>query len=126
VTGAAVALAVAPSAAADDPATFDLKYGATYFTGTINFYNRSVRVDGYLRSLSTSCRRGTASSWNSNATEVLDVRSTSAHCDGVTEQHLVLGAPVAGGAGWVEVTLANADGGDLVWCWAQRGDKVCN
>jgi hypothetical protein len=123
LTAAGVALAGAPSAAADDPATFDLTIGATYFRGTINFFNRSASVVGVLRGLSTSCRRGDAKAFSLN--DELDHRSTSLVCNGVTNQTIPLTADVTGGAIKVIVSLKDANGALLRECWAYRGDPVC-
>lgn len=41
----------APGAAAADRASFNLSYGATYYRGTAEFYDRSVLVTGELRGL---------------------------------------------------------------------------
>src|SRR5690242_10198232 len=63
---AGLAVAVAPSAAAADPTSVDLKYTATYFSGTIDWYSENEGVNGVIRALPGSCRRVYASSWDSN------------------------------------------------------------
>jgi hypothetical protein len=124
VAATGVVLASAPSAAADDPASFDVGVRATYFRGTVNFYNRSASVDGLLRGLSTGCRRGVATAVDS-AGNVLDRRSTSLVCSGVVERSIPLVADVPGGAAFVEVAIADADGNNLDTCIAFRGNSSC-
>lgn len=124
VAATGMALASAPNAAADDPARFDVGVGATYFRGTVNFYNRSASAEGLLRGLSTGCRRGVATAVDS-AGNILDRRSTSLVCSGVVERTIPLVADVPGGAAFVEVAIADADGKNLATCIAYRGDSVC-
>jgi hypothetical protein len=122
---AGMAVAGAPNAAADDGATVYLGgVGATYFSGTINFTNRSASVDGVLRALSTSCRRVYASSWDANGGE-LDFRSTSTWCTTSPTQHIALAANVPGGAAYVVVELTDANGNEIDICSVARGESVC-
>ncbi|MEU6261104.1 hypothetical protein [Streptomyces sp. NPDC047043] len=124
VAAAGLTLTGAPSAAAADRASFDLTVGATYFRGTIDFYNRSVSVDGVLRGLTTGCRRGAA--WANDASgKVLDHRSTSLVCNGAVSRQIPLTADVPGGAAIVEVDLLDADGHIIAFCFAVRGDEYC-
>ncbi len=118
-------LAGAPNAAADDQAIFDLTFGATYYRGTIEFYNRSVIVAGSLRGLSTGCRRGWASAETADG-GTLDYNTTSATCTGPVHREIHLTADVAGGARVVEVWLKDeANGNFLVGCSVTRGGDRC-
>ncbi|WP_135237083.1 hypothetical protein [Nocardia sp. CS682] len=114
----------APNAAADDQASFDLTFGATYFRGTVEFYNRSAIVAGNLRGLSTGCRRGWASTHDTSGAR-LDVNSMSATCTGPVHREIPLKADVAGGAARVQVRLLEANGNVLTSCWVTRGEERC-
>ncbi|MFF7449619.1 MULTISPECIES: hypothetical protein [unclassified Streptomyces] len=48
-------------------------------------------------------------------------------CNGPVPREIKLKADVPGGAGWVQIALADADGlGDpLDWCTVERGDEYC-
>ncbi|CAM4413199.1 Secreted protein [Nocardia ninae] len=118
-------VAGAPNAAADDRAIFELPFGATYYSGTIEFYNRSVVVAGSLRGLSTGCRRGYALSETAWGL-VLDDNTTSATCTGPVHREIHLTADVAGGARIVQVWLVDEDNGVLlVGCSVTRGGDRC-
>ncbi len=118
-------LAGAPNAAADDRAIFDLPFGATYYSGTIEFYNRSVIVAGSLRGLSTGCRRGAASAETADG-RTLDYNTTSATCTGPVHREIHLSADVVGGARIVQVWLVDeANGNFLVGCAVKRGGDRC-
>ncbi|MFI9407895.1 hypothetical protein [Nocardia sp. NPDC052316] len=119
---AGLTLAVAPNAAADETATFRLVYGATYFIGTIEFYNRSVLIAGNLRGLSTGCRRGWAFAENGSW---LDYNSTSATCTGPVYREIPLKIDVPGGVAKVDVHLTEADGNTLADCTVLRGEEYC-
>jgi hypothetical protein len=123
---AALALAGAPSAAAADGATVDLGHvGATYFTGTVNFTNRSVSVDGVIRALSTSCRRVYASAYDANANPLGPIRSTSTWCTTSPAQHIPLEANVPGGAAIVVVEFTDAAANQIDICSVVRGETAC-
>ncbi|MFD5017145.1 hypothetical protein [Streptomyces chartreusis] len=121
---AGLTLAGAPGAAAADRASFNLTVGATYFKGTIEFYNRSVTVNGVLRGLSTGCRRGAAWAFASSGS-TLDNRSTTAVCNGAVSKTIPLTADVPGGAAEVEVDLLEGNGYRIASCRVQRGFEYC-
>ncbi|MFF3228809.1 hypothetical protein ACFYV7_38855 [Nocardia suismassiliense] len=98
---------------------------ATYYSGTIDFYSRSVVVAGSLRGLSTGCRRGWASAETASGT-VLDYNTTSPTCTGPVHREIPLEADVAGGAGVVQVWLIDeANNRLLVGCTINRGQDQC-
>lgn len=120
-----MALAGAPSAAAaEDPAHVSLSYYETYFVGKVNWFNRSVRVDGQLRALSGSCRRVYVQTFNSAHVQ-LGAQSTSLQC-GTSEQHITVPADVPGGASFVWVLFLAPDGRQLDSCEAQPGYETCD
>lgn len=87
---------------------------ASYFDGTVTFYNRSVGVVGTFHAV--GCRRFYASSHAGG--RQLDIRSTSTHCNSTTTENISLSADVAGGADRVRVALTdrygqNGTGGDI-------------
>ncbi|WP_251091579.1 hypothetical protein [Streptomyces sp. Caat 7-52] len=117
-------LAGAPHAAAADRATFDVTVAATYYRGTIEFYNRSVIVDGVLRGLSTGCRRGGAWAYDAGGYPLAH-KTTSLVCNGAVERDIPLSWDVPGGASSVVVDLLDADGNLLKYCVTTRGDEYC-
>jgi len=120
-----VALAGAPSAAAaEDPANVNLSYYNTSFVGSVNWFNRSVRVDGQLRALPGSCRRVYVVTMNSGG-RILGDQSTSLQC-GVSEQHITVPADVPGGATYVQVLFKGPDESVLDACLAEIGYEVCD
>lgn len=119
-----VALAGAPGvAAAEDPGIVRLSYYATSFVGSVNWFNRSVRIDGQLRALPGSCRRVYVQTFDSGHWQ-LAARSTSLQC-GTSEQHITVPADVPGGAAFVWVILQGPDDSLLDSCEAQPGSEYC-
>jgi hypothetical protein len=119
-----VALAGAPgAAAAEDPGIVRLSYTATSFVGSVNWFARSVRVDGQLRALSGSCRRVLVQTFNSAHVQ-LGAQSTSLQC-GVSEQHITVPADVPGGAAFVWVIFKGPSDQYLDGCEAQPGFEYC-
>lgn len=125
MAAAGFAVATAPSAAADDRASFNLQVKATYFQGTIDFYNRSVVVRGMLRGLSTGCRRGAAWAFDSAGKE-LSYSNTTAVCTGAVSKTINLVADVPGGAARVEVDLNEGNGYRIAACEVDRGFEYCD
>jgi hypothetical protein len=123
VAATGLSVAGAPSAAADDRASFNLTWGATYYRGTVDFYNRSVVVSGQLRGLSTGCRRANAYSFNPLKT--LDSENTSLVCNGPVVREIPLSADAAGGASMVSISLRDPEGRYLTFCVCHRGDEYC-
>lgn len=91
--------------------SFDVSFGATYARGTLTWFNRVVRAEGTLRSLSSSgCRRAYAATFDANGT-FLDDRSTSPQCgDAIRPFTLNVPANVRGGAAITDVCLLNENG----------------
>ena len=119
VTG--LVLVAAPAAASASATTaayptngFDVTFGATYARGTLTWFDRAVRAEGTLRSLSSSgCRRAYAATYDSNGA-FLDHRSTSAQCgDAIKPFTLNVPANVRGGAAITVVCLLDRDGAPL-------------
>jgi hypothetical protein len=111
---------------AADAATVDLGHvGATYFTGTVNFTNRSVSVDGVIRALSTSCRRVYASAYDASGNPLDRIRSTSTWCTTSPTQHIPLEANVPDGAAIVVVQFTDASANQIDICSVVRGDTAC-
>ncbi|OXM71434.1 MULTISPECIES: hypothetical protein [Amycolatopsis] len=117
---AGLALATPQATAATYPTNpFNVSYGATYAAGTMTWYARAVRLDGNLRSLSSSgCRRAYAVAYTADLAQ-LDERSTSAQCgDQIKPFQIDLTADVAGGAAIVSVCLLDGGGAPLGECKA--------
>lgn len=117
-------LAGAPNAAAADRATFDVTVGATYYRGTIEFYNRSVIVDGVLRGLSTGCRKAGAWAYDAGG-DWMDHRNTSVVCNGAVERDIPLSWDTPGAASAVVIDLLDANGNLIEYCVLYRGDEYC-
>ncbi|NIH83899.1 hypothetical protein [Amycolatopsis granulosa] len=116
----ALALAVPQASAAAYPSNhFKVAYTATYAEGTMTWYARAVRLDGTLRSLSSSgCRRAYAVAYDSGGGR-LDEGSTSAQCgDRIGPFRIDLTADVPGGAAIVSVCLLDGAGAPLGECEA--------
>ncbi|MEW1797990.1 MULTISPECIES: hypothetical protein [Streptomyces] len=124
LAAAGLNLAGTPSAAAADRASFDVTVAATYYRGTIEFYNRSVIVDGVLRGLSTGCRRGGAWAYDAGGYPLAH-KTTSLVCNGAVERDIPLSWDVPGGASSVVVDLLDADGNLLKYCVLSRGYEYC-
>jgi hypothetical protein len=128
---AVLSLVAAPTVAAAAPASADayptlnflVKDGAGgYFSGTVTFYNRSVGVVGAFNA--SGCERAYATSLVDST--ALDARSTSLHCDTVTDANFSLSADVPGGANRVYLAIKNEYGRvwDFMNCW--RETMICN
>lgn len=112
---ASVALGTAPASAADYPVVpirqGDLQYGATYVTGTVTFYNQSVKVDGLAHFVGCRTVYATAIDIRENGDErVLDIGSTSPQCDKDHPVSIGLDAKTAGGADVVKLELRDGKG----------------
>ncbi|WNV88712.1 hypothetical protein [Umezawaea sp. Da 62-37] len=127
ITALAGLVLVAPQAtaqAAYPTNTFRVSYGASYAQGTMTWFNRTVRLTGDLRTLSSSgCRKAYAATFDS-AVDLLGERNTSAKCgDAVRSFQLDVPADVVGGAYATSVCLLDANGVVLGDCVAYfRGD----
>ncbi|CCK24695.1 putative secreted protein [Streptomyces davaonensis JCM 4913] len=89
-----------------------VSYGASYVSGTLTWYNRSVGVDGALRAV--GCRRAWVGTYDASGS-LLGARSTSTKCD-VTyslDDFPSVPADVPGGAAYVVVCLDDASASPL-------------
>jgi hypothetical protein len=120
---AGMIFAATPATAAAYPtSTFQLKYGQSYYNGTVTFYNRAVDVTGIFNAV--GCRRVYTTAWV-GSTE-LDYQSTSTHCNSTRATTFTLSTDVAGGASDVLVWMTTEDSRDIlksVYCY--RGTSVC-
>lgn len=120
---ASVAFGAAPaaSAAAYPTSTIgaeDVDFGATYMTGKVTWYNRSVNVSGPAHFV--GCRTVYVTTYDRHADgtwHFLNDRSTSPRCD--TNYFVDLGptADVAGGADAVLVEMRDGSGAPLPYAW---------
>lgn len=106
----------ATAAPAEYPtSSFSVGSGASYFSGTITWYNRSVGVAGTFKAV--GCRRVYASAWAGGSE--LDERSSSTHCNSTTFETIPLAANVPGGAAWVDIIMTDQNGayldGETYW-----------
>ncbi|MBB5804322.1 hypothetical protein F4560_004090 [Saccharothrix ecbatanensis] len=124
VAGMVFAAAPATATAAAYPtSTFSIEVGASYYKGTVTWYNRSVGVTGAFKAV--GCRRVYAQAW-AGATW-LSWASSSTWCDRADHAPLSLLADVPGGATEVDVwmTSGNAyDGLEYFTCY--RGFSFCD
>lgn len=111
---ATATLAGAPAASADVSRTIearDIKVGASYMTGTITFYNRSVSVKGPAHLV--GCRTIYATAYDiqeGGGLKRIDIGSSSPQCD---KDHLInipLDADTPGGADMVMLEMRDGDG----------------
>lgn len=110
-----VVLGAAPASAAPYPVVpiqkGDLQYGATYVTGSVTFYNQSVKVDGLAHYVGCRTIYATAYDIRENGEErVLDVGSTSPQCNRDHVVDIGLDAKTAGGADIVKLELRDGNG----------------
>ncbi|GAA3585017.1 hypothetical protein GCM10022222_82050 [Amycolatopsis ultiminotia] len=113
-TLAGLVIAAPPSNAAAYPTnSFDVTFGASYARGTITWFDRSVRLTGTMRSLSSSgCRRTIGFTYNADVSKQLGERGTSSQCGDVIKALTPIDVPadVPGGAGFATVCLTDGDG----------------
>lgn len=114
-TAAAVAaaagtiFAATPANAATDAyptSSFAITYGASYYNGTVTWYNRSATVSGTLKA--TGCRRVYGQAFAGAAEKAY--KSSSTQCDSTTPQTLILPADVPGGADTVYIWMTDGTG----------------
>ncbi|MGW6928996.1 hypothetical protein ACWGE0_02965 [Lentzea sp. NPDC054927] len=110
----AAVVAMAPSASAAVTRTIeadDIKYGASYMTGTVTFYNRSVNVSGPAHFV--GCRTIYAIAYDiqeGGGLKRIDIGSSSPQCD---KDHLInipLSADTGGGADMVMLEMRDGNG----------------
>lgn len=109
VTTPAVAATPAPSAT--QATAVHLEYGASYISGTLTFFNRSVGFTGSLRAV--GCRRAWFSAYDTSGTS-LGARSSSTHCDTTVAIPVTLPADVVGGAAYVTICMDDQNANPLV------------
>lgn len=97
--------AATPANAAYPTSTFPIVYGASYYKGTVTWYNRSVGVTGAFKAV--GCRRVYAQAWAGSTWQ--DWQSSSTWCDRSGEATLSVNADVAGGATRANVWMTTGD-----------------
>ncbi|WP_125797503.1 hypothetical protein [Amycolatopsis sp. WAC 01376] len=123
VAGMVFAAAPASATVAAYPTSdFSIEVGASYYKGTVTWYNRSVSVNGAFKA--SGCRRVYAEAIA--GTRWLDWQSSSTWCDESGPAPLHLNADVDGGATKVNVwmTTENASKG-LEYFVCTRGYSLC-
>ncbi|MEU4445366.1 hypothetical protein AB0K14_22140 [Actinosynnema sp. NPDC050801] len=129
-TAAPAAALAAPATAPADTATvagyptssFSIVYGASYYRGTVTWYNRAVGVTGTFKAV--GCRRIYGEAWNNDT--FLDDASSSTWCDRVGSAPFTLDANTVGGANEVYIWMTTEDPRyflEGVVCY--RGVSVC-
>lgn len=121
---AGTVFAAAPATAAAYPtSTFPIEVGASYYKGTVTWYNRAVGVDGAFKAVGE--RRIYAQAWAGRTW--LDWNSSSTWTDRSGPASLPLDADVAGGATRVQVWMTSGDPYDgLEYFTCYRGESVCS
>lgn|SRR5688500_17484066 len=124
VSVAGMVSAATPATAAGYPtSTFSIEVGASYYKGTVTWYNRAVGVDGAFKAVGE--RRIYAQAWA--ASTWLDWNSSSTWVDRSGPASLPLVADVAGGATRVQVWMTSGDPYDgLEYFTCYRGESVCS
>ncbi|WP_461123021.1 hypothetical protein [Saccharothrix stipae] len=133
VAGLIFAVAPATATAAPAPAdtatvagyptsSFSIVVGASYYKGTVTWYNRAVGVTGSFKAV--GCRRIYGEAWNNNT--FLDVASSSTWCNRSGSAPFALDANAVGGANEVYIWMTTEDPDyflEGVVCY--RGVSVC-
>jgi hypothetical protein len=124
VAGMVFAAAPATATVAAYPtSTFPIEFGASYYKGTVTWYNRSVGVTGAFKA--TGCRRVYAEAYAGSTW--LDWQSSSTWCDRAGTAPLPLSADVAGGASKVNVWMTTGDPAEgLEYFVCYRGYSSCS
>lgn len=122
ISAAAPVAAAAPAAATAYPtSTFKIPYGASYYNGTVTWYNRSVGVDGAFKA--SNCRRIYGRAWAGDTS--LDFKSSSLWCNKAGPASLPLDANVVGGSDVTWVYMTNEFGDYLHGQTCFRGVSIC-
>ncbi|MEJ2858577.1 MULTISPECIES: hypothetical protein [unclassified Saccharothrix] len=100
---------------------FKVPYGASFYNGTVTWYNRSVGVTGTFRA--TGCRRIYARAFKGGTS--LGFRSSSTWCDTTAPATLTPPADVVGGADNAWVYMTDAAGTYLHGQTCYRSSGVC-
>ncbi|MEV6715936.1 hypothetical protein AB0M48_28285 [Lentzea sp. NPDC051208] len=123
VAGTVVAAAPAATAAGYPTSTFSIEVGASYYKGTVTWYNRSVGVDGAFKAVGE--RRVYAQAWAGRTW--LDWASSSTWTDRSGPASLALDTDVTGGALRAHVWMTSADPYDgLEYFTCYRSESVCS
>ncbi|MFD1151583.1 hypothetical protein [Saccharothrix hoggarensis] len=118
----APATAAAAPAAAYPTSTFSIEVGASYYKGTVTWYNRSVGVTGAFKAV--GCRRVYGEAWSGDT--YLDTVSSSTWCDRAGQAPFSIAADVVGGANELYIWMTTGDPDyflEGVVCY--RGVSVC-
>ena len=118
--GSTVMVLAAPSATAAS-ANVSLPYGASYYTGTASWSNRSVAIDGSFKA--TGCRRVYARAFAGSTS--LDFKSTSTWCDRSGPADFALVANVVGGSDNIWVYMTDENGTYLKGQTCYRSSGAC-
>ena len=124
VAGMVFTAAPATAAPAAYPtSSFSIVVGASYYTGTVTWYNRSVGVDGAFKAVGE--RRVYAQAWAGRTW--LDWDSSSTWTDRSGPASLALDTDVQGGALRAHVWMTSADPYDgLEYFTCYRSESVCS
>jgi hypothetical protein len=107
--------------AAYPTSTFAIPYGASYYNGTVTWYNRTVDVTGAFKA--SGCRRIYARSFAGSTS--LDFVSSSTWCDRSGPATLSPDANVVGGADNIWVYMTDAAGSYLRGQTCYRSASHC-
>lgn len=119
---AGMVFTAAPATAAAYPTSdFRIPYGASFYNGTVTWYNRSINVTGTFRA--TGCRRIYARAFAGSTS--LGFRSSSTWCDTTAPATLSPPADVVGGADNAWVYMTDAAGNYLHGQTCYRSSGVC-
>jgi hypothetical protein len=125
---AGMVFAATPATAASYPSSpFPIVVGASYFTGSVTWYNRAVEVTGAFKAV--GCRRVYAQAWAGTVWTGytwLDWASSSTWCDKSGPVTMTLSADISGGATEVEVWMTSEsayDGLEYFTCY--RATNSC-
>ncbi|NUT97257.1 MAG: hypothetical protein HOY78_35080 [Saccharothrix sp.] len=121
---AGMVLGAAPATAADYPTTpFSIEVGASYYKGSVTWYNRAVEVVGSFKAV--GCRRVYAQAWAGGTW--LGWQSSSTWCDRSGPVTLGIPADISGGATEVDVWMTSGDARDgLEYFLCYRATDHCD
>jgi hypothetical protein len=108
VSAAGMVFSATPATAAVSDfhtSAFSIEVGASYYKGTVTWYNRSIEVTGAFKA--SGCRRVYAEAWA--GTTWLGWQSSSTWCDKSGSAPISLDTNVTGGATKVNVWMTTGD-----------------
>jgi hypothetical protein len=110
------------SVAAYPTSSFQLKVGASYFNGTVTWYNRSINATGPFKA--TGCRRVYVQPWA--GTTPFKPHSSSLWCDTAGTATLPADTDQPGGADHAQVYMTDSVGKVLAEQTCYRTSSVCS